>query len=403
MRQPREALEANEVEVQVHSAGLNFRDILVALGIVKLPVRQFGLEAAGIVTRVGLGVDPNELRVGDRVCCLKKQAYSTYITTPTFFCTRIPDQLSFDEAASMLMPYIMAIHGLLNVGRLAKGQSVLVHSACSGVGLAAVQIAQMLEADVYATVGNDDKAQFLMDMFGILRRRIFNSRDRLFVDGVMRETAGQGVDLILNSLSGELLHATWTCVAEFGTLVEIGKRDFIGGGKLDMKPFLANRSYCCIDIDQLWRKPLLLRNLVLSTFDYYAKGCTTPIRPARIFPAAQTQDAFRYMQKGQHIGRIGISIPYPEDQPGPAGPLRRRRRVTPGRRPRRARARRGHVNGGPRRPRRRLRRRAPEHGLPRAPRARRRGAGAGGGSAARQGRRADVHGDPQPELRQYNV
>lgn len=75
----------------------------------------------------------------------------------------------------------------------------------------------------------------------------------------MHETEGQGVDLVLNSLSGELLHATWTCVAEFGTMVEIGKRDLIGNGKLDMNPFLANRSYSCVDIDQLWKKPALMR------------------------------------------------------------------------------------------------------------------------------------------------
>lgn len=90
--------------------------------MVELPVRQFGLEAAGIVTRVGEGVDPREFSVGDRVFCLKKQAYSTYITTPTIFCTRIPDHLSFDEAASMLMPYVTALHGLVNVGRISKGQ-----------------------------------------------------------------------------------------------------------------------------------------------------------------------------------------------------------------------------------------------------------------------------------------
>lgn len=138
-------------------------------------------------------------------------------------------------------------------------QSVLVHSACGGVGLAAVQIAQMIGSDLYVTVGNDEKVEFLMDTFNIPRNRIFNSRDKSFVDGVMRETGGLGIDVILNSLSGELLHATWGCVAEFGTLVEIGKRDLIGGGKLDMEPFLANRSYCCIDIDQLWKKPVLLR------------------------------------------------------------------------------------------------------------------------------------------------
>lgn len=135
----------------------------------------------------------------------------------------------------------------------------MIHSACGGVGLAAVQISQMVGAEVYCSVGREDKVEFLMSNFNIPRNRIFYSRDKSFVGDVMRETGGQGMDVILNSLSGELLHATWTCVAEFGTLVEIGKRDLIGRGKLDMEPFLKNRSYCCIDIDRVWSKPWILR------------------------------------------------------------------------------------------------------------------------------------------------
>jgi NADPH:quinone reductase-like Zn-dependent oxidoreductase len=117
----------------------------------------------------------------------------------------------------------------------------------------------MLEAEVYATVGSDEKVEYLIDSYHIPRNRIFNSRNQSFVDGVMRETGGRGVDLILNSLSGELLHATWSCVAEFGTLVEIGKRDLLGDGKLDMKPFLANRNYCCVDIDGVSNRTHTLR------------------------------------------------------------------------------------------------------------------------------------------------
>ncbi|KAI5868187.1 fatty acid synthase S-acetyltransferase [Durotheca rogersii] len=306
LRLPREEVYGNKVEIEVHSAGLNFRDILVALGIVELPIRQFGLETAGFVTRVG--PDVKNVKVGDRVCCLIQQAYSTYVVTPDYFCTRIPDRLSFDEASSMLMPFVTAIHSLINVGRLEKGQSVLIHSACGGVGLAAVQICQMLGAEIYTTVSNEEKTRFLTENYGVPRERIFNSRNASFVEGIMRETAGRGVDIALNSLSGELLHATWSCVAEFGTMVEIGKRDLIGSGKLDMSPFLANRSYCCVDIDQLWRKPPLLQSVILATIEYYEKGLTTAIRPLKMFPAAETADAFRYMQKGQHIGRVSISL-----------------------------------------------------------------------------------------------
>lgn len=112
----------------------------------------------------------------------------------------------------------------------------------------------MLGADIFVTVGSDVKVQYLMDTFGIPRHRIFNSRNDSFVEGIMRETNNVGVDLVLNSLSGELLHATWRCVAEFGKMVEIGKRDLLGSGKLDMDVFMANRSYCCVDMDQMCSK-----------------------------------------------------------------------------------------------------------------------------------------------------
>lgn len=116
----------------------------------------------------------------------------------------------------------------------------------------------MIEADIFVTVGTEQKVEHLMKTFNIPRNRIFSSRDDSFVEGVMRETHHNGVDLVLNSLSGELLHATWQCVAPFGKMVEIGKRDLIGYGKLDMSVFLANRSYCCVDADAFRKKPFMM-------------------------------------------------------------------------------------------------------------------------------------------------
>jgi NADPH:quinone reductase-like Zn-dependent oxidoreductase len=112
----------------------------------------------------------------------------------------------------------------------------------------------MVGAEIYATVGSEDKVAYLIDKLGLPKNRIFNSRNTSFVDNLMRETQGKGVDLALNSLSGELLHATWRCVAEFGTMVEIGKRDLLGAGRLDMDVFLANRTYSCLDLDELTAK-----------------------------------------------------------------------------------------------------------------------------------------------------
>jgi NADPH:quinone reductase-like Zn-dependent oxidoreductase len=135
----------------------------------------------------------------------------------------------------------------------------LIHSGCGGVGLAAIQIAKMLQAEIFVTVGSAEKANYIVEKMGLRRGRIFRSRDTSFVDDVMRETQGRGVDMVLNSLSGELLHESWRCVAEFGTMVEIGKRDLMGAGKLDMSPFLANRRYCCADMNQIRaQRPMIM-------------------------------------------------------------------------------------------------------------------------------------------------
>lgn len=144
-----------------------------------------------------------------------------------------------------------AIHSILELGGLQKGQTVLIHSACGAVGLAALQLCQLTGATVYATVGSTEKVQYLQDKFNIPRDMIFSSRDDSFAAGVMNATNGRGVDLVLNSLSGELLHASWQCVAKFGRMVEIGKRDFQGHGKLQMSIFESNRSFFGVDLHEI--------------------------------------------------------------------------------------------------------------------------------------------------------
>ena len=126
----------------------------------------------------------------------------------------------------------------------------------------------MVGAEIYATVGNDEKVEYLMSTFGIDRSRIFNSRNTSFKTDLLRQTKNQGVDLVLNSLSGELLHASWECVAPFGKMVEIGKRDVRGHAKLAMNIFEANRSYCCVDMNEIIAKrPRIANRYVVPTFD----------------------------------------------------------------------------------------------------------------------------------------
>ncbi|KAF2756071.1 ketoacyl-synt-domain-containing protein [Pseudovirgaria hyperparasitica] len=303
-----ESLENDSVEVEIYTAGLNFRDLMVAEGIVESSQLEFGSEAAGIVRGLGPSVKDN-LKIGDRVMLTCSAAFASRIAISEQRCVKIPDELSFEDAATMPCVYMTAIYSLFDIGGLQGGQSVLIHSACGGVGIASIQLAKMVGAEIYATVGNEDKVEYLMQTFGLPRRRIFNSRDVSFLDDLMRETSGKGVDLALNSLSGELLHATWNCVAAFGKLVEIGKRDILGGARLDMRQFLENRSYCCVDLDQLgFLRPQTCKSLLERTIQYFKSSRILPIRPIKVMPASSIPDAFRYMRKGQHMGKIVISI-----------------------------------------------------------------------------------------------
>ncbi|KAF3480301.1 polyketide synthase [Arthroderma uncinatum] len=306
---PREqkALHNDDVEVQVHAAGLNFKDVLGSLAVVPYPQDGLGIESSGIVCRVGPEVV--NLRIGDRVMLLGNGSFGSHVVTPERLCTKIPANLSFEDAATMPGVFATAVCSLFHIGKLQKGQSVLIHSACGGVGLAAIQLARMAGAEIYATVGSEEKINHLVETFGLPRNRIFHSRDTSFVEGIMRETNGEGVVLALNSLSGELLHATWRCVAEFGTLVEIGKRDFLGAGKLDMDVFLGSRTYACFYLDALMaRRQSKVKELLQEVVWYLQGGHITPIRPKKAFNASQVEDAFRYMQQGLHLGKIVISI-----------------------------------------------------------------------------------------------
>ncbi|KAI0505428.1 hypothetical protein F5B22DRAFT_524155 [Xylaria bambusicola] len=294
-----------EVEIEVYASGLNFRDVLVGMQIV--PGSKFGYEAAGVVRRVGPNV--KKLCVGDRAVVMSANTFSTVIIESELLCEKLPDNISFLDGACTPTVFLTAVYGLIDLGRLTKGQSILIHSACGGVGLSAIQVARMLGVEIYATVGSDLKAQYLIDTFGIPRSHIFNSRNISFADDLLRETGGKGVDVALNSLSGEMLHATWKCVAKFGTLVEIGKRDLLENARLEMQHFLANRNYCCLDMDQMRiERPEINSRLLRFTMEAFAKGDLRPIRIDQVFEAPAILDAFRYMQQGKHIGKIVVEI-----------------------------------------------------------------------------------------------
>lgn len=317
--QPLPPLADDDVQVSVRAVGLNFTDVLIAMGLVHgvdalgQGFDTFGLEGAGYVSGVGSGI--SHVRTGDRVMILgtSSAGLATEVQRPGRFTLRIPDDLGFEDAATMPSVYVTVLLGLVDKAQLEKGQSLLIHAAAGGIGIAAIQVARWIGADIYCTVGSEDKAQFLEREFGVPRARIFHSRDDSFRDGVLAATGGAGVDCALNSVSGELLHATWECVASNGCMVEIGKRDMIGRARLALDKFEDNRTFFGIDVS---RHVALRRatggRLMELMLDLYAKGHLKPIHPVTVFDAAEVEDAFRYMQQGTHVGKVVVRVPESE-------------------------------------------------------------------------------------------
>ncbi|KAL3476656.1 fatty acid synthase S-acetyltransferase [Aspergillus californicus] len=298
-----------EVQIDVRYVALNFKDVMIAMGFVGNN-DEIGCEATGIIRCVGPGPHPQDFHVGDLVFVLDWRLFRTSIVTESTRCYKVPAGMALADSVTMPVAYVTAMHSLVNLGRLERGQSVLIHSACGGVGLAAIQLSQMLGAEIFATVGTDVKVQHLVENYHIPRNRIFTSRNPSFRDGVLRETNGRGVDIVLNSLSGENLHASWECVAEFGKMIEIGKRDMLGRASLRMEPFLTNRSFFGVDLLHMGLgRPADISRTLKRLIGDFETGRLKPIAPITMFDAEDVQAAFRYMQSGQHIGKIVVRFP----------------------------------------------------------------------------------------------
>lgn len=255
-------LPDGHIEVEIRAVGLNAFDIFAGKGIVHSHTEaenlRFGCEASGTIRRVGSGV--TGLQLGDRVMFFNDGgSFATHAVIPSDLALKIPDSMAYEQAATIPVCFGTVLYSLVHVARVEKGETVLIHSACGGIGLAAIQVCQMLGAEIFATVGSEQKVQYLINTIGFPPERIFYSRDATFVSGVMRETCGIGVDVVLNSLTGELLHESRRCVAEFGCMVDLSRRDSDGSGQLNMMPFGHNRSYHGAEAIQFTRRPAVFR------------------------------------------------------------------------------------------------------------------------------------------------
>jgi len=303
-----------EVEIEVSAAGLNFRDVLQALGVIPDDVlahdvaeARLGGECAGVVTAVGPGVD--DLVPGQRVVALGLDCFSSHVLAPAALVAAIPPGLSDLDAATLPVVFMTAYHGLHQVARLAPGERVLIHAATGGVGLAAVQWAQHVGAEVYATAGSPEKRAHLAAL-GV--RHVSDSRSDRFVADIMAWTGGQGVDVVLNSLSGELLEHSFGLLRAYGRFVELGKRDYHANTKLGLRPFLRNLTLSLVNLRTLVvEHPTRARDLLLEVLRHFAAGVFRPL-PVTAFPVSRAADAFRHMAQARHVGKLAVDMRDPD-------------------------------------------------------------------------------------------
>ncbi|MCP4122254.1 MAG: SDR family NAD(P)-dependent oxidoreductase [Bacteroidetes bacterium] len=303
---------AHEVEVQIKASALNFRDIMIAMGLLSdaaveggLFGRTFGLECAGIVTSVGS--DVTNIKVGDEVIATAASCLGGFAYPYGVHCVQKPANISWNEAASLPVVYTTAYFSLIHHCRLEKGEKILIHAAAGGVGIAAINIANAVGAEVYATVSTQEKRDCIIAM-GVNPENIMNSRTLSFANEIMEKTNGRGVDVVLNSLSGAAIFKSIRCLAAYGRFVEIGKTDIYRNSKLGLQPFGNNLTYFGVDVDRLFKqKPEFGGRLFQESIDYFVNNNFAP-HPVTVFPIAKLADAFQFMGGARHIGKIIVSM-----------------------------------------------------------------------------------------------
>lgn len=306
------AMGARDVTVKVKATGLNFRDVMYALGLLSDEAIEngfsgpsLGLEFSGYVLDVGDEV--TEFSRGDRVVGFGPSSFSTTIVTSADTLSIMPDGLGYEAAATIPTTFFTVYYALKHLARMEPGERILIHGAAGGVGVAAIQIAQWLGAEIYATVGSQEKRDFLT-LMGV--DKIYDSRSLTFAEEILADTSdGKGVDVVLNSLAGEAINQNLRVLKPFGRFMELGKRDFYENTAIGLRPFRNNISYFGIDSDQLMKeKPALTQRLFREMMALFDEGQFFAL-PYSLFSADQVVEAFRYMQQAKQIGKVVINYP----------------------------------------------------------------------------------------------
>jgi len=301
-----------EVAIDVVAAGLNFTDTAKAMGIYpgldpNAPVRMGG-ECAGRVASIGEGV--TGLQIGDEVVAGNPNAASvgllaSHVIVPYQLVCRKPEKINFEEAATFSLVFATAYHALVELARIRAGEWVLIHAASGGLGLAAIQIAQLAGANIIATASSDEKQAYLRSL-GV--KHVLQSRTLDFAAETMRITHGRGVDIVLNSTSGEWMRKSLETLAPHGRFIELGKRDIYEDARIGLKCFSKNLSYCAVDMAAMWEEqPAYSMEIWQTIMNKIESGEWKPL-PVQTFSSSEPGAPFRWMAQAKHIGKIAVRM-----------------------------------------------------------------------------------------------
>lgn len=304
------APESDEVLIKVRASGLNFRDVMFSMGMLPAEALEdglsgpvLGLECSGEVVAVGSKV--KDFQIGDDVMCMSGPCFDSHVRVKEDYVFVKPSHLTFEEAATIPVAFSTAYYSLKTLGNVQEGDKVLIHSAAGGVGLAAIQMANYLGAEVYATSGSEEKREYLR-LLGV--KHVLDSRSLTFYDRIMELTDGEGVDVVLNSLAGEALFKSLKLLKPFGRFLELGKRDFYSNTPLRMRMLRKNITFFGIDLDEFMAyKPRESKKIFSELIALFQSGEFKPLVYSR-FSRSGAIDAFKTMQRGKHIGKLVVSF-----------------------------------------------------------------------------------------------
>lgn len=322
---PERAPGPGEVRIRVLAAGLNFRDVMLSLGMLPPMVTPdsggrtiLGFECAGVVIACGPGV--THVAPGDEVMAVSLASFASQVVTRAEMVVRKPAHLTFEEAATIPLVFVTAQYALVHQARLAPGERVLIHAATGGVGLAAVQIARRIGAEIFATAGSPEKRAHLQSL-GIAH--VMDSRSLAFADEILAATGGEGVDVVLNSLAGDAIPRGLSILRAYGRFLELGKRDIFADASIGLLPFDRNLAFCSIALEKMCvDRPAYVGQMLQEIADLLERRELAPI-PCTARDLAEAEQAFRQLAQARHIGKLVLTVAQPSYRVAPA----RRRRV----------------------------------------------------------------------------